>query len=226
MDAPHKSARVRCGRAWAVTLAKLVAIVLLVTLANTGASWLVDRLEIQIWPSHLEYLDRTVLISVILYITLMAVPFMPGIEVGLALMVMLGARGVVLVYVCTLVALTISFGFGRLLPASLLVSVLRWLNLTRAAMLLEDFDATPSEERLEFLARRASKRAIPTIINHRYLVVALLLNLPGNALIGGGGGIAMMAGMSRLYAFPIYFLLIAAAILPGPILIMLSTSVQ
>ena len=58
------------------------------------------------------------------------------------------------------------------------------------------------------------------------LVLAVLFNLPGNALIGGGGGIAMMAGMSRLYSFPAYLLLIAVAILPGPILVMLSKLIQ
>jgi len=214
------------GSNWAITLAKLLAIALLIILGNAGASWLIDRLEIQIWPSHLEYLDRTVLISLALYLALMAVPFMPGIEVGLALMVTLGMRGVVVVYLCTLAALTISFGLGRLLPAHVLVSALRWLNLTRAAALLEDFAATRPEERLEFLAKQAANQAVPAVIKYRYLILAVLLNLPGNALIGGGGGIAMMAGMSRLYSFPMFFLLVSAAILPGPVLIMLSASVR
>ena len=45
-----------------------------------------------------------------------------------------------------------------------------------------------------------------------------------DALIGGGGSIAMTAGMSRLYSFPPYFLLISVAILPGPVSIILSRS--
>ncbi|MDH3217763.1 MAG: hypothetical protein OEN01_16060, partial [Candidatus Krumholzibacteria bacterium] len=55
-----------------------------------------------------------------------------------SLMVMLGPKGALVVYLCTLVALTISFGLGRLLPARLLVSLLRWLTLTRASTLLQD----------------------------------------------------------------------------------------
>ncbi|MEE9138189.1 MAG: hypothetical protein V3V07_06550, partial [candidate division NC10 bacterium] len=82
-------------------------------------------------PRHLETVDRIVLISVILYIGLMATPFLPGIEMGLALMIMLGPKGVLVTYICTLVALTISFGLGRLFPPHLLVSLLQWLNLTR-----------------------------------------------------------------------------------------------
>jgi len=208
--------------AWAITLAKLSAIVLLIILANIGISWLIDRLGIQIWPEYLEIVDRAVLIGVILYIGLMATPFLPGIEIGLALMIMLGPKGVLVAYICTLVALTISFGLGRLFPTHLLVSLLRWLNLTRAAALLESFDATPPEKRLEFLAEKTPTQTIPALLKRRYLILALLLNLPGNALIGGGGGIAMMAGMSRLYSFPMYFFLISVAILPGPTLVMLS----
>ncbi len=212
--------------AWAITLAKLSAIVLLIILANIGISWLIDRLGIQIWPEYLEIVDRAVLIGVILYIGLMATPFLPGIEIGLALMIMLGPKGVLVAYICTLVALTISFGLGRLFPTHLLVSLLRWLHLTRAAALLESFDATPPEKRLEYLAEKAPTQTIPALLKRRYLILALLLNLPGNALIGGGGGIAMMAGMSRLYSFPTYFFLISVAILPGPTLVMLSNYFQ
>ena len=137
-------------------------------------------------------------------------------------MVMLGPKGALVVYLCTLVALTISFGLGRLLPARLLVSLLRWLTLTRASTLLQDFDATPPQQRLEWLADKTPTQTVPVLLKHRYLLLAVLLNLPGNALIGGGGGIGMMAGMSRLYVFPRYLLLVSIAILPGPILILLT----
>lgn len=226
METESKALAVRRGTAWAITLAKLSAIVLLIVLANIGVSWLISRLEIQIWPQHLEIVDRAVLISVVLYTGLMATPFLPGIELGLALMILLGPKGIFVIYICTFVALTISFGLGRLFPTHHLVSLLQWLNLTRAVTLLESFDATPPEKRLEFLAEKAPTQTIPALLKRRYLILAILLNLPGNALIGGGGGIAMMAGMSRLYSFPIYFFLISVAILPGPILVMLSKFFQ
>jgi hypothetical protein len=49
-------------------------------------------------------------------------------------------------------------------------------------------------------------------------MIAAALNLPGNALIGGGGGIGLIAGMSRLYPYPKYILFVALAITPLPIL--------
>lgn len=206
-----------------MTLAKISFVILLIVLANVCVSWLIDRFQIQVWPEHLEIVDRAVMIGIILYIALMAIPFLPGIEIGLALMIMLGPKGVLLTYVCTLVALAISFCMGRLLPANLLIEFLRWLHLIRAAELVEKFDSVPSERRLEFISDKAAAKTIPTLLKRRYLILALLLNLPGNALIGGAGGIGMMAGMSRLYSFPMYCALISVAILPGPILVMLST---
>lgn len=46
------------------------------------------------------------------------------------------------------------------------------------------------------------------------------LNLPGNALIGGGGGIALMAGMSRLFSFPLFLLSLTVAVSPVPLAIL------
>jgi hypothetical protein len=211
---------------WRSTLAKLAVVVAAIFLANFGASKLVDALEIQIWPSHVETIDRAVLVSVILYVVLMATPFLPGIEIGLALMVMLGPKGVIITYIATLLALTLSFALGRVFAAHLLVSLMHWLHLRRAAALLERFNATEPERRLKFLAENAHGGSMSVLLNHRFLLLALLLNLPGNVLIGGGGGIAMMAGMSRLYSFPHYLALISVAILPGPVLVMLSKYIQ
>jgi hypothetical protein len=209
---------------WIVTLAKLSAIVLVIVLANIAATGLVNRIEVQIWPQHMEIVDRAVLISVILYIGLMAMPFLPGVEIGLVLMAMLGHKGILVVYICTLVALGISYGIGRLIPPNALVAFLRWMHLARAAAMMKRFYSVEAEERLDFLAQRLPSRTLPALLRRRYLVLAVLLNLPGNALIGGGGGLAMIAGMSRLFPFPAYFLLISVAILPGPIVVMLSKS--
>ena len=210
------------GAAWSATLLKLSLVAAAIVLLNLGVSSAIERLEMQIWPEHAHIVDRVVQWGVVLYMILMAMPFVPGVELGLAFMIMLGPKGVVLIYVCTLIALAASFGLGRLLPARLLASLLRWLHLARAEELLRSFDATAPERRLEFLAEKAPARAVSALLRRRYLLLALLFNLPGNTVIGGGGGIAMMAGMSRLYSFPKYLLLISVAILPGPLLVTFS----
>ena len=52
------------------------------------------------------------------------------------------------------------------------------------------------------------------------LMIAVTLNLPGNVLIGGGGGIGLIAGMSGLCPFPKYILCVSLAIAPLPILLL------
>jgi hypothetical protein len=207
---------------WQITVVRLIFVAAFIVLGNALVSWVIGRLEIQIWPEHVEAIDRAVLVSVVAYILLMAMPFLPGIEIGVVLMMILGGRGVLLIYVCTLFALTLSFSLGKLVPARALASFLAWLQLNRAAEFLRRFDAIPPERRIDFLVESQSTRVVPALLKRRYLLLAVLLNLPGNALIGGGGGIALMAGMSRLYTFPRYLLVLCFAILPGPLLILLS----
>ena len=77
------------------------------------------------------------------------------------------------------------------------------------------------QERLEFLNRKAPTRIAPFLLKHRFVTIAVILNLPGNALIGGGGGIGLVVGMSRLISFHKYFLGMAIAVSPVPICIYL-----
>jgi hypothetical protein len=50
--------------------------------------------------------------------------------------------------------------------------------------------------------------------------LAIVLNLPGNIVIGGGGGIALMAGASRLYSVPGFLVTIVLAVAPVPLAIL------
>jgi hypothetical protein len=159
--------------------------------------------------------------SAVLYVVLMALPFMPGIEIGLMLMAMLGVGGIVLVYLCTVLALSLSFLAGRLFPPRHVARALGWMRLERARRLVTELEPLSAEERFRFLARSTPSRIVPFLLRHRYLVLAVLFNVPGNAIIGGGGGIALIAGMSRLFPIPKYVLLVCLAITPVPLLFLL-----
>jgi hypothetical protein len=197
---------------------KISLIVGFLVLVNYGGSLVVEQINFQLWPEH-EHLMITVLwIAIVVYVLWMALPFVPGIELGLALMVMLGTRGIVLVYLCTLLSLSLSFTIGRLIPLNGFARFLGWLHLYKAQDLVLQLEPLNSEEKLNFLLRTAPSKVIPFLLKHRYLTIAIALNLPGNALIGGGGGIGLITGMSRLYPFPKYILLVSLAITPLPIL--------
>jgi len=48
----------------------------------------------------------------------------------------------------------------------------------------------------------------------------LAINLPGNMILGGGGGLALMAAMSRMFSIQEYLLMVAVAVLPVPLFLM------
>jgi hypothetical protein len=199
-------------------LFKISLLVGFLVLLNYGGSLLVEQINFQLWPMH-EHLMITVLsFAIVVYILWMALPFVPGIELGIALMVMLGTRGVVFVYLCTLLSLSLSFIIGRLIPLNGFARFLGWLHLYKARDLVLELEPLNSEERLNFLLSTAPSKIIPFLLKHRYLTIAIALNLPGNALIGGGGGIGLISGMSRLYPFPKFILLVSLAITPLPLL--------
>ena len=199
-------------------LFKISLVVGFLLLLNYGGSRVVEHINFQLWPEHEHLVVTVVWFSIAVYIIWMAIPFVPGIELGLALMVMLGSKGVVLVYFCTLLSLSLSFAIGRLIPLRALSRFLGWLHLRKAQDLVAQLKSLDSEEKLDFLLKTAPSKIVPSLLKHRYLMIAIILNLPGNALIGGGGGIGLIAGMSRLYPFPKFILLVSLAITPLPLL--------
>ncbi|MEH6473027.1 MAG: hypothetical protein V7752_17455 [Halopseudomonas sp.] len=108
---------------------------MLILVVNVGGGWLVRQIDFQSYPRHQQMLHILLLSLIGLYILLMALPFMPGIEICLA-----------------------------------------------------------------------------------------LLNLPRNALIGGGGGIGLISGMSKIIPFYRYVVVIAIATAPVPLIIFIQTS--
>ena len=88
------------------------------------------------------------------------------------------------------------------------------------ANLLDELKNLDTQERLQMIVSRSPKKLIPFLIRFRYIALLLAINLPGSIAIGGGGGIAMLAGMSRLFMLPYFVLTIAIAVAPFPLLLM------
>jgi hypothetical protein len=210
-----------------IRLAAKIALFLgILVFLNYAMGWLANLVAFQMWPRHVHAASFLLFATVVSYILLLAIPFLPGIELGLMLMAMLGSKGIVLVYLCTVLALSLSFLFGRLLPPRHLARALGWFHLTRAREMVDALAPLGPEERLRYLTKGAPSRIVPFLLRHRYLIIGALFNVPGNALIGGGGGIGLIAGMSRLFPFPKYLLLVCLAITPGPIIFLLRDALQ
>jgi hypothetical protein len=199
-------------------LLKVGLFLAVVIILNVAGTWLARQVDFQLFPRHEPLMHAFVLGVVLLYIILMATPFMPGIEVGLALMLLLGSKGALLVYLGTLTALSISFAIGRILPPRLLYRLLEWLHLNRAGALVRELAPLDARARLCLLDEKAPSAIAPFLLRHRYLTIAALLNIPGNAVIGGGGGIALIVGMSKLVPFAGFLALVACAVAPVPLM--------
>ena len=192
---------------------KMTLILAIAVLLSAGGSWVASQVNMQIFPHR----ETMLLLAVIAYIFLMAIPFMPAIEVGLGLMFLMGSTGAILAYVCTLIALSISFVAGRIVPPRLVCRFFRWLHLLKASKLISELEPLSHQERLELLHAKAPSKLTPLLLRHRNLAIAIALNLPGNALIGGGGGIGFITGMSMIIRFRTYFTVLALAIAPLPL---------
>ncbi len=212
------------GRAYFGVALKLVLLAALLVGASYAGKWVMGQFDPHLTPSSEPMLHRMIMTVMVVYVVLMMLPFVPGIEIGLGLMVMFGPKIVPLVYGGTILALTLAFLVGRLVPERTIAKVLATVHLRRASDLLHRLEPLDSNQRLEFLLQKASTRVVPFLIRHRYLALAVALNLPGNALVGGGGGICLVAGFSRLFTFSKYVLAVALAVMPVPLMVVLSGS--
>ena len=155
------------------------------------------------------------------YALLIAVPFMPGIEIGVGLLIMKGAAIAPLVYSATVLGLLLAFFAGRVLPHKWLHDLLADLRLKRACRLVDRLAPLNGAARLRFLTARVPNWLKPLVGPWRYLVLAVLINLPGNSVIGGGGGIALTAGFTRLFRPGWTALTFALAVAPVPLMVWL-----
>lgn len=196
---------------------RLLVIVLLVWLTHLALSWTMAKID------DLENASRVRIgvlgLLLLIYILLMAVPFVPGVEIGISLMVLEGGAVAPFVYVATVVGLLLAFLVGRHVDCVVFKRVMTDLHLTRISDLIEVIAPLDGLQRLQLLHDRLPSWMPPAVIRYRYFVMAILLNLPGNAIIGGGGGLALVAGFSRLYAVKATVLTLALAVSPVPIMV-------
>lgn len=153
------------------------------------------------------------------YALLIAVPFMPGIEIGISLLMLQGATIAPLVYLATVLGLALAYFVGRYLPVRWVRGLLADLRLKRACAMVDRLAPMSRADRLAHLTERAPNWMRPLFGRGRYVLLGALINLPGNAVIGGGGGIAFIAGFSRLFR-PVYTIAVfVAAVLPVPFMV-------
>ncbi len=195
----------------------LAALIGLILLARIGVARLEEAMSFSILPKSPLTIGLAIAAATLFYVICLSVPYVPGAEIGVFMLAMFGARIAPLIYVATVLSLLLAYGIGRLVP---LDTVAEWLNrvrLTKAGGLVAQMAATPPADIPALLMPLDQPRFYAFFLRFRFLALMVLFNLPGNTLVGGGGGIAMVAGLSRLYAPLPYVLCVIVAVLPVPL---------
>ena len=195
----------------------------LLAVGHWGSGWLIDFFGVDFGTAVQSHEFHVMIVGVVLFAVLMAIPFVPGIEISLALLAVFGSKVAMAIYAATLAALALSYLIGRMLPLRLIATLFGSLSLQRAKTLVQSLQPLNAEQRFEVLIKHAPKRVIPVLLKHRYIAIIIALNVPGNAVIGGGGGIALLAGMSGLFKFPRFLASVSLAALPVPLVVILGS---
>lgn len=193
----------------------------LIAAKHTG-NWVMSQLSGHLTPSTEPMLHRLIMTATTVYVLLMTLPFVPGVEIGLAMMATLGPKIAPLVYASTVLALSLAFLIGRLVPEETVIQFFDFVRLKGAADMLRRLRDCKPEDRLDVLAGQTTTRLVPFMLRYRYIALMIILNLPGNAVIGGGGGISLVAGFSRLFPFHLFVATTAIAVAPVPLFLMVS----
>jgi hypothetical protein len=184
--------------------------------------WLIQHFDFADYLSGGSILNLKIIIVAAIFMGASAIPFVPGAEIGFGLMVMFGGRIVILVYMCMVTALLIAFLAGRFVPTSVVVKIFHSLGVKRAYDFFDRLQRMEIDERINLLINNAPCKLAPTFTRHRYLAIMLLLNAPGNSLLGGGGGIAFICGMSGMFSVLNFTLAILTAVAPVPLVFILA----
>ena len=156
--------------------------------------------------------------SCIAYLLLLALPFVPGVELGLLIMVFFGRDGVIAAYLATIGGLCLAYAAAWSLPNQMTSRWVTRLGLSDAA---EDPGAAINGMVANAkVAGRLAGKFRSFLLNHRYLTLAAGLNLPGNSALGGGGGIAFLCGLSGQFHWRRFILTVVLATAPIPLLVL------
>lgn len=198
-------------------LFKIGMLIIFIVLVTWGVHIIRDALDLQIRPDNERQVHNVIMIGAVTYVALLAIPFVPGAEIGIALLASFGAAIAPLIYSCTVASMMLAFTVGRFLPITVLERVLRFFRMRRAADLVARAAPLSKDERVAMLLDGQSKRVLRLALQYRYVAIGVALNTPGNSIIGGGGGIMIIAGLSGVFTPLSTFLMVILAVSPVPL---------
>lgn len=207
-------------RIWRITI-RLAMIVVFVYLMKLGVDLLLAKIALFESDAAARAMTGLIITVMVGYAILLAIPFIPGVEIGIAILMLEGASAAPFVYLATVSGLLLAFCIGQYAPLSRMIQLCHDLYLHRVADYLERINQTPRADRLDAMHDRLPRWIAPFLCNYRYVTLAIAINLPGNIALGGGGGIMMAGGLSRLFQTRFVVMTALLATLPIPLAVWL-----
>ena len=180
--------------------------------------WIMAYSDPTHWPLEEAAVYSLIGFVLVLFVLLSAIPFVPGVEIGFILLVVFGAKIALWVYCAMVVALHLSYFAGRFVSPTLLARLFGSLHMSKVCALIHQMEELDEVDRLDYLLAHMPTRIRPFLQRYQSTLLLLLLNMPGNFLIGGGGGIGFVVGASRIYAPGSYSLSVFVAVAPIPLI--------
>lgn len=203
-------------------IALRIALLIAIVVAGSWAAHLMRQaLDLNVMPDNEQQVHGAIMLGSVAYVVLLAVPFVPGAEIGIAMLTAFGAAIAPLVYAATVISMMLAYSVGRLIPIRMLLRLLEALRMRRASALVSRAAELPGHDRLAMLMESTPPHLVSLALRHRYFALALSVNIPGNAIIGGGGGIMLMAGLTGIFSPLATLLTIVVAVAPIPLAVML-----
>jgi hypothetical protein len=200
----------------------ILIVMLLMVLGTLGHFWAQGELkefkDFLDWSTS-QWGGGVLLAGSLVYLLLLSLPFVPGVELGLLLMCVFGQKGILPIYFATVGGLMLAFTVGQHLSKERITVWSERLGITLHVKnqnsgienFPEQFALGGIFLKWPWIGRYFNR--------YRHLALALIFNLPGNYLLGGGGGIALVCGLTRQYRWPGFLLTIILATAPVPILV-------
>ncbi len=196
---------------------QLICIVIAVIVAKLGFDWLTTQINTLETDQAEQAMTGLILAILLGYAVLIAIPFVPGVEIGATVLMVQGAEAAPLVYLATMLGMSLAFLTGQLLSLDWIIARCDRWRMVRLCNLMHRIKETPMQDRLAALKARLPNWLAPFVVNYRYVMVAIIINTPGSIAIGGGGGIMLATGLSRLFNTGWMIATIAVATLPIPL---------
>lgn len=208
-------------RFFAVLALRLSGLIILLLAAVYFAGQVKEAIGFDVMPHNEEMMHKLILLGLIAYILLTALPFVPGAEIGMTLLTVFGAKMAPFIYLATILSLLLAYSVGRVVSLHDTARFLRRVGLVKLPSFLETLCQARKEDRPKVLIESTGHPALRRLALYRYVALALLINTPGNAVIGGGGGLSFAAGLSDVFTLPKFLLTICIAVLPVPLAVFL-----